>query len=73
MVERKTAFQRAPERLRRQALLQHAKTIVLTEDQLKEQRASFIYGNAPKGSRNHQGVGTKSGEPRSCYWVKTEF
>jgi hypothetical protein len=50
MAERKSALTRAPHRPHLDALLAHAKTVVMTEDQLKEQRASFIYGNAPKGS-----------------------
>lgn len=51
MAERKAALNRAPERPHLQELLEHAKTVVLTDDQLLEQRASFVYGNAPKGSR----------------------
>ncbi len=51
MAERQVALTRAPERKQLNALLERAKGVVLTEQQLKEQRASFIYGNAPKGSR----------------------
>lgn len=51
MAERKSALKRAPERPSLQAKLVRAKTVVLTEEQLREQRASFTYGNAPKGSR----------------------
>ncbi len=51
MVERKSALKRAPERPELDALLERAKTVVLTEADLREQRASFVYGNAPKGSR----------------------
>lgn len=51
MAERKSARTRAPERPELQALLEHAKTVVMTDDDLQEQRASFVYGNAPKGSR----------------------
>ena len=51
MAERKSALKRAPKRPELQALLDHAKTVVMTEEQLLEQRASFVYGNAPKGSR----------------------
>jgi hypothetical protein len=51
MAERKSALKRAPARPALDALLERAKSVVLTEDQLREQRASFIYGNAPKGSR----------------------
>ena len=51
MAERKSALKRAPERPELKAKLEHAKTVVLTEAQIQEQRASFAYGNAPKGSR----------------------
>jgi hypothetical protein len=51
MAERKSALKRAPERPALSALLEHAKTVVVTDDQLREQRVSFVYGNAPHGSR----------------------
>lgn len=51
MAERKSALKRAPERPALDALLDRAKGVVLTDEQLLEQRASFVYGNAPKGSR----------------------
>lgn len=51
MADRKSALKRAPERPQLQALLDRAKTVVLTDEELREQRASFVYGNAPKGSR----------------------
>lgn len=51
MAERKAALNRAPERPNLVMLLDHAKTVVMTDEQLQEQRASFVYGNAPKGSR----------------------
>ena len=51
MAERKSALKRAPERPELQRLLERAKTVTLTDQQLQEQRASFVYGNAPKGSR----------------------
>jgi len=51
VVERKSALKRAPERPTLDALLERAKTVNLTDDMLLEQRASFVYGNAPKGSR----------------------
>jgi hypothetical protein len=51
MAERKSALKRAPQRPELQKLLEHAKTVVLSDEQLLEQRASFVYGNAPKGSR----------------------
>jgi hypothetical protein len=31
--------------------LERAKLVVVTDEMLQEQRASFVYGNAPKGSR----------------------
>lgn len=51
MAERKSALKRAPDRPDLNAKLAKAKTQELTEEQLQEQRASFVYGNAPKGSR----------------------
>ncbi len=51
MAERKSAFRRAPDRPELRAKLEHAKSVLLTDDQLQEQRASFAYGNAPKNSR----------------------
>lgn len=50
MAERKLALKRAPERPELQRRIEIAKTIVVTEEHLREQRASFIYGNAPFGS-----------------------
>ena len=51
MAERKSALKRAPERPELQQLLERAKTIIVTDEMLQEQRASFVFGNAPKGSR----------------------
>jgi hypothetical protein len=51
MAERKSALKRAPERPALQKLLERAKTVVITDEILQEQRASFVYGNAPQGSR----------------------
>ena len=51
MAERKSALKRAPERPHLKALLERTKSVPLTDDELQEQRASFVYGNAPKGSR----------------------
>lgn len=51
MAERKSALKRAPERPELDALLARAKETVVSEETLREQRASFVYGNAPKGSR----------------------
>lgn len=50
MVERKSALKRAPARPQLEALLERAKTHVLSDDELRQQRASFVYGNAPEGS-----------------------
>ncbi len=51
MAERKSALKLAPERPNLKRLLEHAKTVVVTDEMLLEQRASFVYGNAPQGSR----------------------
>lgn len=50
MAERKSALRRAPDRPELQRKLEQAKTAIITEELLQEQRASFVYGNAPKGS-----------------------
>lgn len=47
MAERKSALRRAPERPELQRLLERAKTIIVSEEDLREQRVSFVYGNAP--------------------------
>ena len=51
MAERKAALKRAPKRPELMEALERAKKVILTDEQLEEQRASFVYGNAPKGSR----------------------
>jgi hypothetical protein len=51
MAERKSALRRAPERPALDALMEQAKTVILTDADVQEQLASFVYGNAPKGSR----------------------
>lgn len=51
MAERKSALKRAPARPALDALLAEARKAKLTEDEIREQVASFVYGNAPKGSR----------------------
>jgi hypothetical protein len=51
MADRKAALNRAPERPKLQALFEQAKSVILTDAQLQEQQVSFVYGNAPKGSR----------------------
>ena len=51
MAERKSALRRAPDRPELRMKLERAKSIVMTEEQLREQRVSFVYGNAPQGSK----------------------
>lgn len=51
MVERKAALKRAPKRPLLDALIEQAREHVVSDDELRAQRASFVYGNAPKGSR----------------------
>ena len=51
MAERKTALKRAPARPALEALLEQAKKAILTDEEIREQLASFVYGNAPQGSR----------------------
>ena len=51
MAERKAAFKRALVLPDLQKLLEEARKVTITEEQLREQKASFIYGNAPQGSR----------------------
>jgi len=51
MAERKSALKRAPKRPELEALYERAKKTGVTDEMLQEQRASFVYGNAPKGSR----------------------
>ena len=51
MAEHKAAGRRTPHRPELRALLDRAKSVTLTEADLREQKASFVYGNAPKGSQ----------------------
>lgn len=51
MAERKSARTRAPDRPELRAMLERAKSVVITDDELQTQSASFVYGNAPRGSR----------------------
>lgn len=51
MAERKSALERAPKRPNLESLLERAKSVQVTDELLQEQRASFVYGNAPQGSR----------------------
>lgn len=51
MAERKSALERAPDRPELRRKLDLARIVEVTDDQLREQRISFVYGNAPMGSR----------------------
>lgn len=51
MAIRKSAIRQAPPRPELDRLMAQARETGVTEDVLREQRASFAYGNAPKGSR----------------------
>ncbi len=51
MAERKSALTRAPERPALTALIERARAHIVSDEELRAQRASFVYGNAPKGSR----------------------
>lgn len=65
MAERKSALKRAPERPELEELLAKARRVVITDELLREQRASFVYGNAPSGSRiTKESARTSSGRIR---------
>lgn len=51
MAVRKSVMTPPPARPELEALLAKARATGVSEEQLKEQRASFAYGNAPEGSR----------------------
>jgi len=51
MAERKSSVARAPKRPELDKLLRLNKEKGVSDAVLEEQRASFAYGNAPKGSR----------------------
>lgn len=51
MAERKSVLRPAPERPELDRLLEASKKNGVTEEVLREQRISFVYGNAPVGSR----------------------
>lgn len=50
MANREIALYNTPTRPKLQKLLDKAKKSGITDRQLQQQRASFIYGNAPEGS-----------------------
>jgi len=51
MAARKSIMKAAPARPELERLIKAARTKGITEKQLMEQRASFVYGNAPEGSK----------------------
>ena len=51
MAERKPTAVRAPKRPELEALMAKDKETEVSDAVLQEQRASFVYGNAPKDSR----------------------
>lgn len=51
MAIRKSVLRPAPPRPELDRLLEAARASGVTDEQLREQRASFAYGNAPKDSR----------------------
>ncbi|MEA2833087.1 MAG: hypothetical protein QOG66_1289 [Methylobacteriaceae bacterium] len=50
MAERKSLLGDTPPRPELDRLFEAARTTVVSEDELKEQRISFAYGNAPESS-----------------------
>ena len=62
MAERKSALKRAPARPLLEGLLEAARGLTVTDEQLREQRASFVYGNAPFGSRITRESAAKSAD-----------
>jgi hypothetical protein len=51
MAIRKSALKSAPPRPELDRLLEQARNTGVTDEQLRAQRASFAYGNAPENSR----------------------
>lgn len=51
MVARKPFFGPAPNRPELDRLLEEARGVEITDEQLREQRVSFAYGNAPAGAK----------------------
>ena len=65
MAERKATLGRAPDRPELRALLERAKSVTLTDEDLLEQRVSFVYGNAPMDSQI-----TKESARRAVYRLR---
>jgi hypothetical protein len=51
MAARKSLLKRAPERPHLRELIAASVAAGVSDEQLREQRISFVYGNAPEGSR----------------------
>ncbi|TMJ02871.1 MAG: hypothetical protein E6G97_10995 [Alphaproteobacteria bacterium] len=51
MAARKSALKRAPARPNLDRLVEENRKSGVTDEELREQRASFAYGNAPENSR----------------------
>ena len=51
MAARKSVLKPAPPRPELDRLLETSRRAGITDKQLQEQRVSFVYGNAPEGSR----------------------
>jgi hypothetical protein len=51
MAARKSLLKSAPPRPELDRLLEASVKAGVTDDQLQDQRVSFVYGNAPEGSR----------------------
>lgn len=51
MAARKSVLKPAPHRAELERLLATSVAAGITDEQLREQRISFVYGNAPDGSR----------------------
>jgi hypothetical protein len=51
MAARKSVLKPAPQRAELERLLAESVAAGVTDEQLREQRISFVYGNAPEGSR----------------------
>ena len=51
MVARKPFFGPAPSHPELDRLLEQSRNIEITDEQLREQRVSFAYGNAPKDAK----------------------
>lgn len=51
MAARKSVLKPAPQRTELERLLAESVAAGVTDEQLREQRISFVYGNAPEGSR----------------------